>query len=250
MTSAIHCAALTKRFGSLMAADDIGFDIAPGEICAILGPNGAGKSTLIAMLSGLLKPDAGSIRVAGLNPLTNGSEFRRRIGVVPDNLSLLTELTIEEHLAMSGPIYGLDRSTTRRRSDDLLQLLGLYDKRRTFARNCSHGMRKKAALALALLHNPPVLMLDEPFEGIDPASAESIRLLLHSIARRGITILLTSHILPLVDRTSDRIMLIRSGRLLWDSKESGLPENVEKLYFELVEQAPRSDIEWLQSPLS
>jgi ABC-2 type transport system ATP-binding protein len=109
-------------------------------------------------------------------------------------------------------------------------------------------MRKKTALALAMLHNPAILMLDEPFEGIDPASAESIRQLLHSIARRGITILLTSHILPLVDRTSDRIMLMRDGRVLFDSKKSGLPDSVEKLHFELVEQVPQADIEWLQSP--
>ena len=109
-------------------------------------------------------------------------------------------------------------------------------------------MRKKTALALAMLHNPSVLTLDEPFEGIDPASAESIRQLLHSIARRGIAILLTSHILPLVDRTSDRIMLMRQGRVVLDSKESGLPDSTEKLYFELVEQAPPGDLEWLQSP--
>jgi ABC-2 type transport system ATP-binding protein len=250
MTSAIHCVGLTKSFGELKAIDAIGFDIARGEICSILGPNGAGKSTLIAMLSGLLKPDAGSVCVAGLKPLANRSEFRLCIGVVPDNLSLLSELTIEEHLEMSGPIYGLDRSTTRRRSGDLRRLFNLYDKRRTFARECSHGMRKKTALALAMLHNPAVLMLDEPFEGIDPASAESIRQLLHSIARRGVAILLTSHILPLVDRTSDRIMLMRGGHLLWDSRESGLPESAEKLYFELVEQASQGDIEWLQSRLS
>lgn len=247
MTTAIHCAGVTKRFGRLTAVDGIGFDIAPGEICAILGPNGAGKSTLIAMLSGLLGPDAGSILVAGFNPQGSGAEFRRSIGVVPDNLSLLSELTIEEHLEMSGPIYRLDRATTRQRSEDLLRVLGLYDKRRTFVRECSHGMRKKTALALAMLHNPAVLMLDEPFEGIDPVSAESIRQLLHLVARHGVAVLLTSHILPLVDRTSDRIMLIRSGRLVWDSSKSGMPESTEKLYFELVEQAPLVDITWLRS---
>lgn len=250
MTTAIQCSGLTKRFGGLTAVDAIGFEIASGEICAILGPNGAGKSTLIAMLSGLLEPDSGSRSIAGFDPLTSGIEFRRHIGVVPDNLSLLSELTIEEHLQMSGPIYGLDKSTTQGRSEDLLRVLGLYDKRRTFARECSHGMRKKTALALAMLHNPAVLMLDEPFEGIDPVSAESIRQLLHQVARHGVGILLTSHILPLVDRTSDRIMLIRDGRIAWDSKEAGMPENVEQLYFKLVEQEPHVDMKWLRSRLS
>lgn len=247
MTCAIHCSGLIKRFGPLTAVDHISFDIAPGEICAILGPNGAGKSTLIAMLSGIHRPDAGTLRIAGIDPTTGDRELYRRIGVVPDNLSLLSELTIEEHLFMSGPIYGLTMQTTRSRAEDLLELLDLSTKRKTLARACSHGMRKKTALALALLHNPAVLMLDEPFEGIDPASAESIRLLLHSIAKRGIAILLTSHILPLVDRTSDRIMLIRGGRLVWDSKVSGLPESAEQLYFELVEQPSEKDIPWLQS---
>ncbi len=250
MTSAIHCNGLIKRFGPLTAVDNISFDVDPGEICAILGPNGAGKSTLIAMLSGIHHPDAGTLRIAGVDPASGDRELYRRIGVVPDNLSLLSELTIEEHLLMSGPIYGLSLETTRQRAEDLLELLDLSTKRKTLARDCSHGMRKKTALALALLHNPQVLMLDEPFEGIDPASAEGIRLLLHSIAKRGIAILLTSHILPLVDRTSDRIMMIRAGRLVWDSKVSGLPESAEQLYFELVEQPPTKDIAWLQSQQS
>ena len=243
----ISCNSLSKQFGALQAVDQVSFDLEPGAICAILGPNGAGKSTLMAMLCGLLRPDAGTLRVAGFDPVRQGLELRRQIGVVPDRLALLPELTIEEHLHMSGPIYGLDRQTTHSRSDELLELLGLSAKRRTLARECSHGMRKKTSLALALLHNPKVLMLDEPFEGIDPASSETIRILLHAIAKRGITILLTSHILPLVDRTSDRIMIIRAGRLIWDSQDSGMPESAEKLYFELAGEPVSGNISWLQS---
>lgn len=243
----ISCNSLTKRFGTLTAVNQVSFDVGTGDICAILGPNGAGKSTLMAMLCGLLRPDSGTLRVAGFDPETQNLELRRQIGVVPDRLALLPELTIEEHLAMSGPIYGLDRQTTRSRTDELLDLLGLNARRRTLARECSHGMRKKTALALALLHNPRVLMLDEPFEGIDPASSETIRLLLHSIARRGITILLTSHILPLVDRTSDRIMIIRAGQLVWDSQVSGMPESAEKIYFDLAGEPVAGDLSWLQS---
>lgn len=243
----ISCSSLTRRFHNLTAVDQISFEIPPGEICSILGPNGAGKSTLIRMLCGLLEPDAGTVRIAGYDPRKQPRELRSVIGVVPDNLALLPELTIEEQLAMSGPIYGLDRRTTHARSEELLRLLGMWETRRTFARDGSHGMRKKTALAMALLHNPRVLILDEPFEGIDPASAETIRLLLKAISGRGITILLTSHILSLVDRISDRVMLIRDGRLVWNSPTSELPHTAETLYFDLVETPAFGDLEWLQS---
>lgn len=250
----IFCEGLTKRYGDLTAVDHIGFEVAKGEVCAILGPNGAGKSTLIRMLCGLLTPDDGRAEIAGLDPRRKPLPLRRAIGVVPDPLALMPELTIEEHLTMSGPIYGLDLATTRARSEQLLQLLGIFDVRQTFARECSHGMRKKTALALALLHNPAALILDEPFEGVDPASAETIRLLLRAVSRRGITILLTSHILSLVDRMADRVMLIRQGRLVWNSLISELPESAEKLYFELVEspmaESLIGNVEWLQSPPS
>ena len=203
------------------------------------------------MLCGLSFPDAGEVSVAGYDPRSapDRFSFRKRIGVVPENLGLLPELTIEEHLAMSGPIYGLDRHDTRRRSAELLEFLGLAEKRRTFARECSHGMRKKTALAMALLHNPEVLILDEPFEGVDPASAETIRLLLQAAASRGITVLLTSHILSLVERISDRLLLMREGRFVLDSPMSELGhESAERAYFELVESPEFRDLEWLHSP--
>jgi ABC-2 type transport system ATP-binding protein len=246
----IACSSLTKRFAQRTAVDSVSFQIAAGEICSILGPNGAGKSTLIRMLCGLIPPDGGSATVAGFNPVKQIQDLRRNIGVVPDNLALLPELTIEEQLTMSGPIYGLDSRTTHHRSEQLLKLFDIWTTRRTFARECSHGMRKKTALAMALLHNPKVLILDEPFEGIDPASAETIRLLLKAIAGRGITILLTSHILSLVDRISDRVILIRDGRVMWNSPVSELPHTAESLYFELVEPPAFGDLEWLHSPPS
>jgi ABC-2 type transport system ATP-binding protein len=163
----------------------------------------------------------------------------------------LPELTIEEHLSMSGPIYGLHRGDTLRRAAELLDFLGLASKRRTFARECSHGMRKKTALAMALLHNPDVLILDEPFEGVDPASAETIRLLLQAVASRGITILLTSHILSLVERISHRLLLMREGRFVLDSPMAELGhESAERAYFELVETPVFRDMEWLYSSRS
>jgi ABC-2 type transport system ATP-binding protein len=247
---AILCQNITKRFRALTAVAGVTFSVAQGEICAILGPNGAGKSTLIRMLCGLTLPDEGELSVLGHDPRSAKERlaFRRLIGVVPENLGLLSELTIEEHLAMSGPIYGLDRRTTRHRSGELLDFLALSDRRKTYARECSHGMRKKTALAMALLHNPPVLMLDEPFEGVDPASAETIRLLLQAAANRGITVLLTSHILSLVDRISHRLFFLREGHVVLDSPIAELKhDTAEQAYFELVEPPVFRDLEWLHS---
>lgn len=250
MSSPFHCRQVTRRFGSLTAVDNVSLDVPSGEICSILGPNGAGKSTLLRLLCGLARPDTGTISVAGFDPAHPATqlEFRRRIGVVPENLALLPELTIEEHLRLTGPIYGLDTPTSRSRSEELLQALALSAKRHTYARECSHGMRKKTALAIALLHNPAVLMLDEPFEGVDPASVEVIRRLLEAAARRGVTILLTSHILSLVDRISSRIILLRDGRILHNAPSSEMTHaNVEELYFELVEQPSAPELPWLGS---
>lgn len=251
MSAPIHCRQVTRRYGSLTAVNDVSLDVQAGEICSILGPNGAGKSTLLRLLCGLAAPDTGSISVAGFDPADDATrlDFRRRIGVVPENLALLPELTIEEHLRLTGPIYGLEPAITRARSEELLQVLALSAKRQTYARECSHGMRKKTALAIALLHNPSVLMLDEPFEGVDPASVEVIRRLLESAARRGITILLTSHILSLVDRISNRIVLLRDGRVLHNAAAGAMPHlNVEELYFQLVEQPAAPELSWLGSP--
>jgi ABC-2 type transport system ATP-binding protein len=173
----IHCRNVTKRFGEFVAVDDVSLDL-PSGICALLGPNGAGKSTLLKILAGLLPPDAGELRIPG----------KREMGVLPEDLGLFDALTIEEHLELCGPIYGLSRTETRERTGALLRILGLENGRYTYLDQCSHGMRKKTALAMALLHNPRVLLLDEPFEGIDPVSSVTIRDLLIAVAGRGIAV--------------------------------------------------------------
>ena len=246
----ISCAGLTKRFGQHAAVDGVGFELRAGEVGALMGPNGAGKSTLLRLLSGLLPADGGVMSVAGCNPHASSTEFRKAIGVVPDNLALLPELTIEEQLAASGPIYGLDRRTTRRRSQELLELLELFDVRRTYAREGSHGMRKKTAIALALLHNPAVLLLDEPFEGVDPASTQALSALFATIGRRGTTILFSSHLLELVDRIANRVVVMRDGKVVCDALTSGLPRGAEGLYFDSVGAPGAREIAWLGSQRS
>jgi len=245
----IACRNLTKTFGAFTAVNNVSFEV-PGGICALLGPNGAGKSTLVGMLTGLTAPTSGDASITGLDVRRQPLEVKRIAGIVPEHLGLFDSLTVEEHLALCGPIYGLTPEQTTTRADQLLRVLGLEHGRATFLDQCSHGMRKKTALAMALLHNPRVLFLDEPFEGIDPVTAKSIRDLLTTIAGRGVTVFFTSHILSIVDRLATQILMIRAGNIVWNSAIGELAQPLEELYFELVEAPRMEDLAWLGSAQS
>ena len=241
---------LTRRFGNFTAVDGLTFETAPGAICAFLGPNGAGKSTTVKMLTGLLPPSAGEASVCGLNPAAQPLELKRAIGVLPEDLGLFDDLTVEEHLLLTGSVYGLRRNETHARTDQLLRALSLEHGRNTFAAACSHGMRKKTAFAMALLPNPRVLFLDEPFEAIDPVTSKIMRDLLVSAASRGVTVFLTAHILAVAEQIATQLVMIRSGRMVWNSPASELPQALEQHYFELVEAPVVESLEWLGSQQS
>ena len=240
----IHCRNAVKRFKDFTALDGVSLEVDSG-VCALLGPNGAGKSTLLKILTGLLAPDSGEVEIRGLDVRKQSLEVRRIIGVMPEDLGLFDSLTVSEHLELSGPIYGLSREETRDRAAALLRVLRIEHARDTFIDQCSHGMKKKTALAMALLHNPSVLFLDEPFEGIDPVSARTIHDLLASVARRGTTVFFTSHILSIVDRLATETMMIRSGKIVWSSKSQPDSRTLEEVYFELAEAPPSENLPWL-----
>lgn len=243
---AITCRHLTKRFGQFTAVDDVSFEVS-GGICALLGPNGAGKSTLLKVLTGLLPPGEGEVRIAGLDIAKDPIELKRVIGVVPEDLGLFESLTIKEHLELCGPVYGLDGKQTRERVQSLLGVLGLTAGANTFLDQCSHGMRKKTALAMALLHNPRVLFLDEPFEGIDPVSSKAIQDLLTAVSNRGVTVFFVSHLLSVVHRLATRVMMIRSGSIVMDRITSEIERPLEELYFELIGPPDmEDDLSWLR----
>jgi ABC-2 type transport system ATP-binding protein len=246
----IACRNLTRRFVDFVAVNRITLDVAKGAVCVFLGPNGAGKSTTLKMLTGLLAPTSGSITVCGLDVTANPLELKRRIGVLPEDLGLFDDLTVDEHLLLTGAVYGVSKRETRARANQLLHALSLEDGRRTFAGACSHGMRKKTAFAMALLPSPRALFLDEPFEAIDPVTSRIMRDLLVTVARRGVTVFLTSHILSVAEQIATQVVMIRNGKIVWNSPPAALPQSLEQHYFDLVEAPVVEDLKWLGSSQS
>lgn len=243
----IFCRALTRRYGRSTVVDGLDLDLPQGSVCAFLGPNGAGKSTTVKLLTGQLRPDSGEAMVAGWDVTRRPMELKLAIGVLPDRLGLFDHLTVEEHLQMLGPIYGLSRAETEARARQLMHVLGLEPAATTYADHCSHGTRKKTALAMALLHNPKVLFLDEPFEGVDPRTSRTIRDLLAGLADRGVTVFFTSHSLSIAERIATHAILLRGGRVVWNQPASALPATMEELYFDLIEAPNPQDLPWLGS---
>lgn len=233
MQSVISCRNLTKAYRGQPVLDAFSLEIGAG-ICGLIGPNGAGKSTLLKMLTGLVAPDTGQVSIGERDQALQPIPFRRGIGVVPDDLGLFEDLTVLEHLRLIGPIYALSREQTEERATQLLRLLMLDHAVHVRARECSFGMRKKLALALALLHRPGVLILDEPFEGLDAASVSVLEQVLVSFAQAGGTVLLTSHLFALLERLARRIVLLHHGRVAWDSADAPLAATLEQTYFDLI----------------
>lgn len=244
----IEITGLTRRFGEFVAVDNLNLHVPKGLIFGFLGPNGSGKSTTVKMLTGILKPSAGVALIDGLSIRTDALAIKQKIGVLPEDLALFDSLTIWEHLQLCGPIYGLSRSETETRAEQLLHYLDLWADRHAFIEQSSFGMKKKCALAMALLHNPKVLFLDEPFEGIDPASSRSIKDLLIHMSGKGITVFLTSHILEVVERLVHSFALIVHGQLVCsqtveETIASG--RTLEDIYFQYVTRRPVEEFEWI-----
>jgi len=211
---AIAARALTRRFGEFTAVDGVTLTVAPGQFFGFLGPNGAGKSTTIKMLTGLLAPASGQIQILGCDFSDHPLEVKRQIGVVPEGLALFGRLTASEYLRFVGRMYGLDRQTTNRRTEELLDFMNLSSEPKKLVTDFSHGMQKKLALAAAVIHGPRVLFLDEPFEGVDAIAAGTLKAMLQRMTERGATIFLTSHVLEIVERLCSHVAIIHQGRLV------------------------------------
>lgn len=210
---ALAAQGLTRRFGAVLALDRVDLLVPRGSLFALVGTNGAGKTTTVRILAGLLRRDGGEVDVLGVDPSRDPLGVRELVGVVPDFLPLWEPLTARENLREIARLRGIGRRESLDRIEDLAAALGFAPRLDTPVVHLSHGTRKKVALAAAMLHAPPVLFLDEPFEGIDPVSARTIRGLLDTLRERGVTILLTSHVLPLVENLASHVAILVEGRI-------------------------------------
>ena len=211
---AVEATGLIKRFGDFAALDGLDVRIERGAFFALLGPNGAGKSTTIAILTGIYAADAGTVRILGVDARAHPLDVKGRIGVVPEELSLFERLTGRQYLTFCGRMYGLPREVAASRADELLRLTELSSKAGALVAEYSKGMRRRLAIAAALIHAPELLFLDEPFEGIDIIAAGVIRELLSELSRRGVTLLLTTHVLEIAERLATHAAVINGGRTL------------------------------------
>jgi ABC-2 type transport system ATP-binding protein len=216
---------LTKRYGSLIAVDDLSLEIHEGEIFGFLGPNGAGKTTSISMMCGLLKPDAGRVLIHGQTVHGGAPEVRARVGVCPQDTILWEKLTALEQLEFIGGLYGVPPRTARQRGAALLEALGLSARSNELAGKLSGGMKRRLNLALALVHDPEILVLDEPEAGLDPQGRVLVREYIRSLARRK-TVILTTHNMDEAERLADRVAIIDHGRLLVVDTLEGLMRTV------------------------
>jgi ABC-2 type transport system ATP-binding protein len=224
---AISTEHLTRRFGDLVAVQDVNLRVAPGQFFGFLGPNGAGKSTTIKMLTGLLAPSSGRMQILGIDLTQDSVEVKRQIGVVPEGMALFGRLTGSEYLNFVGRMYGLDRETAAKRAAELLDFMQLADQPQKLVTDYSHGMQKKLALAAAVIHGPKILFLDEPFEGVDAIASGTLKAMLQSMISRGATIILTSHVLEIVERLCSHLAIIHRGRLVAQGSLEELRAGVE-----------------------
>jgi len=257
----IETRGLHRVFGSLVAVDDLHLRVERQQFLGFLGPNGAGKTTTIKMLTGLLRPSGGSIRVLGLDLENHHVEVKRRIGVVPEGLALFERLTGTQLLNFVGRMYGLKREVAAQRATELLDFMQLRDAAGQMVVDYSQGMKKKLALAAAVIHGPEILFLDEPFEGVDALAAKTLKGMLRRFVEHGGTIFLTSHVMEVVERLCSHIVIIHHGRLVGqgsieelragvtvqDAQAGGPPLTLEQIFLRVLggERSESDLLRWL-----
>jgi len=212
--AALEIRGLSKRFGQKVAVENLDLTVPAGSFFGLVGPNGAGKTTTLSMATGLLRPDAGSIRLHGVEVWSDLIAAKRLVGVLNDGVRLFDRLTGLQLITYAGLLSGMDKDEVGRRAADLLQLLDLEQAGHTLVVDYSAGMTKKVALACALIHAPRLLVLDEPFESVDPVSAANIRDILHGFVDSGGTVIVSSHVMDLVQRMCDHVAVIAQGRVV------------------------------------
>ncbi|MGC4051872.1 MAG: ABC transporter ATP-binding protein [Paludibaculum sp.] len=232
---------LAKHYSGVPAVEGISFTIAPGEILGYLGPNGSGKSTTVKMITGLLQPSHGQILLDGISLDSDPVAYKQRLGYVPEEPQLYSFLSGREYLQLAGRLRGLGQPLLNRRIDSLLELFGLSAARYSALASYSKGMRQKILLAGALLHNPDLIVLDEPFSGLDVNAAQVLKALLKDLAGAGKLILYSSHVLEVVERVATRVIILHKGRIVADGSVEDLRSmmtlpSLEQIFTQLVQQ--------------
>ncbi len=232
---------LTKKFGETTAVDRLDLRVAPGEFFALLGPNAAGKTTTVRMIAGLLRPTAGRIRIAGLDLGTDGERARACIGYVPDVPFLYDKLTVAETLDFVASVYGASGEKGRRAREEALERFELGAARGVLAEGLSHGMRQRLVFAMATLHAPRLMLVDEPFVGLDPKSVRAVKEVLRERTRAGGAVLMCTHTLPAAEELADRIGILHRGRMAAEGtlvelrRSAGAAGGIEEIFLRLTE---------------
>mgnify|MGYP000853074551 FL=1 len=239
---------LTKRFGTVTAVNKLNLEVRAGEIYGFLGPNGSGKTTTIKMLTGLLEPTAGRAFICGLDIVKESAAAKALLAYVPDQPKLYGKLTAREFLALMADLYRMPRDVSRQRAQQLLEMFYLETRADELLEGYSHGMRQKVVLAAALIHQPRVLLMDEPTVGLDPASARLLKDVMAELARQGATILVSTHILEIAERLCHRVGILQAGQLIAQGSpeelrtQAGRKGSLEDIFLELTGSAEHHEL--------
>jgi ABC-2 type transport system ATP-binding protein len=226
--NAIEVANLTKRYDSILAVDNINFEVKKGEIFGFLGPNGAGKTTTLRLLTGLTKPTSGSAKVAGHDILVESVKVRECVGVVPEVSNIYDEMSAWDNLIFASQLYGVPKDQREKRAKELLELFGLYERSKYRVGTYSRGMKRRITIAAALIHEPDILFLDEPTTGLDVQSSRMIRNLVKELNKNGSTVFLTTHYIEEADHLCQRVAIISQGRIVDVDSPEKLKTSIEK----------------------
>ncbi|MFW6121547.1 MAG: ABC transporter ATP-binding protein, partial [Petrotogales bacterium] len=211
---AIKAKNLQKKFGNVVAVNNVSFEVEGGEIFGFLGPNGAGKTTTIRLLTGIITPDAGYVAVEGINMRNNPIEAKMMMGVIPETGNVYIDLTAQQNIFLAGRYYGLAKNTLEEKSEELLSTLGLYERRNDYVRTFSKGMKQRVSIACAIIHNPNILFLDEPTEGLDVQSRRLVIETINNMNEKGCTIFLTTHNIEEANKLCERVCIIHKGKIV------------------------------------
>jgi ABC-2 type transport system ATP-binding protein len=243
MEHACEINGLVKRFGPKTAVDQLSLRVPSGMLYGFLGVNGAGKTTTLRMISGLIRPDAGEIRVMGIDAVAEPRQAKQRLAYIPDDPVLYGKLNPMEHLEFVSALWGVEPGVARRRAQELLERLLLWDRRRDWIESYSRGMKQKIALASALIHEPKLILLDEPLTGLDASAARMVKDILLEFIRQGGTVILTTHILEVAERLAERISIMSNGRIIAEGTMDDLRSSsgktagsLEEIFLQLIQE--------------